>query len=172
MSSMPGIIELRQLGFEPVYSRRCVCQDRVSRRTGGAQSQGLSRRMDRSVDRGRDRRPRRLWQRAPVAVPERIRNTGARQGLRGLQRQYVAPDLVQSGLRPGGVSRTDGGGAVRAGRRRLRSGLVPARCDRHAAGWRDGHERCRDPCTGRSSRAPGRRDADAARGLARHAIRL
>ena len=102
-----GVLELRQLGFEPVYSEASSPATDYLAGSGSGPGSGLSCRLDRSNDRCGDRRARRIRKRPFAAVPGRRDDTGPCQGVPRLQRQHLASDLAQAGLRPGRVSRTD-----------------------------------------------------------------
>ena len=121
-----GIEEIRRLGFEPVYDDSVFARQRVRRRSAELRAGGDPRRMARSVDRRRHRRPGRLRQRAGAAAARSGRGAPRRQAVHRLQRPHRAPDVPDHQLRAGRLSRPDAGGRLGRGADGLRPRFVRA----------------------------------------------
>ena len=94
------------------------------------------------------------------------------QGVHRLQRQHVDPELAHAAVRHRVVPWPDDRRALRPGRRGLRPRHVRALPVQARGRWRDRASAPRDDCSGRGERHAPRRDADAAHGVARHAVRV
>ena len=155
---------LRRLGVRAPALRR---RDRRSARRGD--SRGLAR----SVDRRPHRRARRLRQRAAAAAARSRRGPARRQAVHRLQRSDGDADVPHARLRARRVSRPDARRPAGPRRRGLRSRLVHARRSAGANRWAScapaGLETVR---AGEAAGTAARRDADAAAGVARHAVRV
>ena len=126
--------------------------------------------LDRPVDRGADRRPRRLRQRPAAAAARSAARSAARRRLHRLQRQHVAA-LLAYGCSCGIVSFH---GPMLEGRLAGARPATIATRSRASCARRTGREHRASAVetlrAGRSRRDARRRHADAARGLARHAV--
>ena len=167
-----GEAELRRLGFEPVYADAVFERAHVLGGLARHARRRLRARLGRPVGRRADRGARRLRQRRAAAAAAPSAAGAVAEAVHRLQRQHLAPDLADLRVRRHGAARPDD---------RRPAGARAPRATTSGRSWPPSAARAGvelqppglvDAAGGRSDGAAVRRHADAARRVARDALRL